>query len=315
VANEIKLEIYSFGVREIRSTEFLELDNFLGSNNFMNFFKDFIKQFENNITIDSKQKKSIQFLSSSLKIESSSRMISGLIESGDYGIESKIVDAKTSQKKYVKKIGDLDIKPFYFLLHIPKGKTKGFIVLQRLGHFGINTIFTQTLNTFFKSKYGNCMLDLGAFVSKSLAKEFLNNGGIKEFSLRRYDLPSDIADKIGLKDYKEDVLSIEFKIVAKQGSVLNFNNKVKAFLNNPNGAFFEVESLKKIGFDGNNKSSMKVSLGNNTRTIDLSDTLQIRPYYDINDEVKKDSKNGHPILTSIDKIAKDHLKDLLNEIE
>ena len=35
----------------------------------------------------------------------------------------------------------------------------------------------------------------------------------------------------------------------------------------------------------------------------------------MNDEVKKDSKNGHPILTSIDKIAKDHLKDLLNEIE
>ena len=314
MANEVKLEIYSFGVREIRSTEFLELDNFLSNNNFIEFFKDFIKSFETNITIDNKNKKSLQFVGNSIKIESKARLISGIIESGDYGIESKIVDANTKQKKYTKKISDLDIKPFYFLLHIPKNTRKGFIVLQRLGHFGINTIFTHSLSTYFRTKFENCILDIGAFVSKSLAKDYINNGGIKEFSLIRYDLPSDIADKIGLTDYKEDILSIEFKIVAKQGSFLNLNNKVKKFINNPNGAFFEVDGLKKIGFDGNNKSSMKVSLGNNIRTIDLSDTLQIRPYYDIDTEVEKDPKNGHPILTSIDKIAKDHLKDILTEI-
>ena len=58
---------------------------------------------------------------------------------------------------------------------------------------------------------------------------------------------------------------------------------------------------------------MVVSLGRNKRTVDLSDTANIRPYYDINNEVNKDS-SGHPVFDSIDTIAKSLMSDIQTEL-
>lgn len=314
MANEIRLEIYTFSIRQKREKEALNLDSFSGGTDCLIFFKDYIASFEKKLFINDKQKKSIQFDGSFLKINTSKRIISGVIESGDYGIESKIVDKNTQKQKFTKLVDDLDIKPFYFLLYFPKNSKYGFIILQRLGVFGINSIFSNHLSTFFKTKYDDLIIDFAPFVSKKLAKAFIEKGSIKELSLRRYNLPEDVADKLGILEYHEDILSIELKITAKPKRSISINNKVKKFINNPNGAFFDVQELKRIGFDGENNSKIKVMLGKNTRTIDLSDTGQIRPYYDIHDEVEK-QKNGHPKFSSIDEIAKSYLEDLLNEIQ
>ena len=66
--------------------------------------------------------------------------------------------------------------------------------------------------------------------------------------------------------------------------------------------------------DGEHEEKIKVKLGGNTRTIDLSDTLAIKPYFDIEEEVEKDARTGHPIFASIDEIAKQYVKDISKEI-
>ena len=313
MANEIKLEIYTFGIRGKRENEYIKLDSLSEDVDFMTFFKEYISSFEKILLVNDKQKKSIQFDGKNIKFNSGKRLISGVIESGDYGVESKIVNKDTKKQKFTKLADDLDIKPFYFLLYIPANKTKGIIILQRLGIYGINSVFTSHLDSFFKSKFDGLVLDFAPFVSKSLAKSFIDKGSIRELILRRYNLPSDVIDKLGLTQFHEDILSIELKISSKPNHAINLNKRVKKFINEPNAAFFDVPELKRIGFDGENESKIKVTMGKNTRTIDLSDTGQIRPYYDIHDEVKK-KPNGHPEFTSIDLIAKSHLNDLLSEI-
>ena len=126
-------------------------------------------------------------------------------------------------------------------------------------------------------------------------------------------MPSDVVEKLGLHNNSEDLLSIELKITSKPRRFFHLNEKVKSFIKNPNVALFDIKELKNLGFDGNHKTSIKVKMNGNSRTIDLSETGQIRPYYDIDSEVKKD-EGGHPIFESINSVAKELVNDLYNEL-
>jgi hypothetical protein len=311
MANEIRLEVYTFRVRRKYDKEYINLDTLTGRSDFLGFFNDYCSSLVAEMFVNTNQKKSIQF-DKNFKVNSKLRVISGIISSGEYGIQSDIVDRHTTKKKFTKTVDDLDVKPFYFLLFAPIKTDVGFIILQRIGVYGIHTIFTSHLIKFFGERFNGLIIDFAPFLSKQLARIFVQDGGIRELKFRSYNLPKDIADKLDTT-LNEKVQSIELKITAKQNNFFNINNKALKFFNNKNAGFFDTPLLQQLGFNEEKQSKIKVVLGDNTRTIDLSDTGQIRPYFDIEDEVKKNS-NGHPEFQSIDKIAKAYLKDLIPEI-
>jgi len=276
-------------------------------------FLSFIQKNDKELVLDDEQKRSLQFSATNLNISKSERTLSGIIESGDYGLESEIKDTLTGKKKYLKKTTDTDIKPFYFLMKIPKKKNTAIIMLQRIGIYGIHTLFKNHFERFLKDIFDDIKIELSVLVSQELAKKFIDQGNIKEISLRRYNLPADIISKLGFNISPNDLLSVEFKLVSKPHKWFNLRNKVKSFISNPDGRFFDVNELNGLGFNNDSKTKLKISLNGTYRTIDLSDTGEIRPYYDINDEVKK-MPNGHPQFRSIDDIAKNFLKDFEDEV-
>lgn len=158
------------------------------------------------------------------------------------------------------------------------------------------------------------MIDFDPHISKDLAKNFIEHGGIKEIVLTKYNLPADRAERLGLSQYEEDILSLEIRVKARRNSFFKgINTSLKKFVNDPNTQFFNTKELRNIGFDGTHKISVVSSFNGSRRTIDLAETGQIRPYYDISGDVHVD-KSGHPVFESIDKIANEMLKEFLNEI-
>lgn len=308
MANEIKLEVYTLKIREKGNKKgHLPLENFEGSKDFLNFFQEYIDSFDKELELNEKKKKSLKLASDTLVFNTNKRTISGIIESGDYGYTSTGVNINTGQKSYERNVDDTEIKPFYFLLYMPKNKGKGFIILQRLGVFGIHGIFKKHLNNFFKKHYPDLKLDIDQFLSKELAKKFVTKGDINEVTLIKNKIPADIASKIDLEGYEEQIKTLEFKVKANQK--LPINDKAAKFMNDPNASFFEIEALENIGFDGEHKIKVKSKYNNNTRTIDLSETGKIRPYYDIDNDIEKKA-DGHPKFSSIDKVAKELITEL-----
>jgi hypothetical protein len=311
MAFEINLEVYTFQVRNKRDKDFFyTLDNFLEKEDIIPFFKDFLGYYSK-MTVSERQQKSIQF-TDKIRITSDQRIISGVLESGDYGVESKITD-KEGNAKYIKKADELDIKPFYYLIWVPNGSNIGIFITQRLGIFGIHGIFTSHFAGFFKEKYPDLMVDFNAYVSKEIARKFIEGGGIREIILRRFTLPSDIADKFDLNFDTTKIKSIELRILAENKTYFGINDRAKRFLDDENARLFTFKELEEIGFDGNHRELIKVKLGKNTRTIDLSQTAQLRPYFDIDSDVER-QENGHPVFESIDRIARDLVVDLQEEI-
>lgn len=310
MANETKLEVYTLKVREKGNKKsFLPPENFFGQNDFLNFFQDYIKSFDQQLELNEAQKKSLKLDSDTLSFNASERTISGIIESGDYGYTGTGFNIITGKKSYDRTVDDTEIKPFYFLMYMPKGKGMGFVILQRIGVYGIHSVFKRHLYSFFESRFANLKLDLDQFVSKELARAFVERGNIKEVTLIKNNLPADIAEKIDMKGYSKEIKSLELKIKAK--SRLDINDKAAKFMNGSNAAFFEVEALKNLGFDGEHKIKVRSSFNGNTRTIDLTETGQIRPYYDIDNDISK-SADGHPVFESIDSVAKELIKELIS---
>lgn len=313
MAHEIKLEVYTFKIRQKNHKEYWSFfDTFAVKKSVTKFMTDFIK-YNDKLSVDETKQKSMQFQSETLKTNSDKGIYSGIIESGDYGTESILVNRKSKKKVYTKKKDDLDIKPFYYLIWVPKDKNVGFVMLQRTGIFGINSVFTNSFRDYIESKIDSLMVEFEPFVSKQLAQTYLRKGSLKEISLKRYNLPADVVDQLGLKEYTEEILSVEIKIKSRKNG-FSFRDKVGKFIDDKDGKFFSVSSLKPLGMDGEHEERVRVKLGNNTRVIDLSDTLEIRPYFDIDKEVKKDLESGHPTFASIDAIAKQYVSDIEKEI-
>ncbi len=299
---EVRLEAYTFKITEsINPTKvsatLKDLDNFFQGADFWTFFTEYVNHLDL-LERNDNQKKVIKLKEDSITYQSDKRIISGIFESGAYGFESDIRDSKTNESKYKKQIDDAEILPFYFLVYIPKGLDIGIILLQRFGVNGIHRIFTSTFYDFFRSKYSALHIYYETFLSKELLDALLNKGQIKEMILRRYDLPTDKADKYNLKGMKNELLSMEYKLKSKKSTFFS-KDQLKTFVKNKNKVFFSSPSD-----DAKNKISIVMIQDNTKRTIDLSDTGKLRPYYYVNEkEVVKDT-SGHPNFVSLDKYAK-----------
>lgn len=309
MANDIKLEAYSFGIRKRQSDDYLPLSHLFNGESFIKFFQDYLKFIETGIQKDSY--KALTLENNSLDISMQANTISGVFRSGQYGYEGDIVNLDNGMIDFVKTKQHSELLPFYFLIYIPNRK-RGILLLQRFGIFGIQTIFRLTIQKYLASLQEDLIIDFFPVVSQELAETFVNDGKIRELSFRKYNLPPDIIDRLGMSDYDEDILSIELRITAKRKHYFSgMNRKIKSFVNDKNSKFFAIPELRNLGFDGNHQIKVKSSLNGNNRTIDLSDTGQIRPYYDISD-VKRNAK-GHPDFNHINNTAKELLQELLHE--
>jgi hypothetical protein len=263
----------------------------------------------------SSQKRAIRLQNNSVKQNTKNRTIRGIFESGAYGFESSILNNSTQKVVHIKKKDETEVLPFYFLTYVPENSNVGLLFLQRFGVFGVNTVFHSSFKSFFESKFQDYIVDFNPFVSKELAEEFLSSGNIKEIVLRRMNLPTDLSDKLNMTEYHDAIQSIEIRIKSTRKKFFGgINKRVKSFLKDSNAKFFDIPELRNIGFDGAHQISVVSKSSGNTRTIDLSDTGNIRPYYDVNNDVKIDSK-GYPTFNSIDDVALSLLEDFIPEIK
>lgn len=312
MANEIKLEVYTFRIKEInkeKKEENYEQLNSIGGLDFYDIFSKYLK-FLDTLDVDDVLKKAIQLKSASLHFAKGKRQIRGIFESGGFGIESDIYNLKSNKHKITKAEDDVEIMPFYFLFHIPDNRNIGICIIERIGIYGISTILKNSLSKFLRDTT-NYIIEFSPLISKDLAKAFVNDGGVKEIILRRYALPNDKADILTMKEYREQILSVELRIKAK-GIFQGFNKRINKYLLSPNAKFFDVKQLREIGFDDSSLISVKSELDGTTRTVDLSQTMQIRPYYLIDEKVKK--TKGHPTFGSIDAEANELLNTLIKEV-
>ena len=179
-------------------------------------FKEFVANFTN-FSNDEKMMKMFSIDSNSIKTFNRSEYmtISGLIESGSYGIESEITNTKSKRVVYKKTIEDADVKKFQFLFYIPKSNkekaVKGIIIFESIGTFGVKTITTQKMKDFFSEKY-DLTLETRSVSMTLMLEKLLKEQKLNKITLIKDKVSKDPVDNMFISVGKEETSYITPKL-------------------------------------------------------------------------------------------------------
>jgi hypothetical protein len=292
----ISLACYSIKIRERYNSDSEVISNFGGGQDLFDFCLNLLTDLKKKTSND----KQFQHVVRVKKLTDERRQIFGIIQTGDYGQESELLDVDTEKVAYERRTNHANMLPFYFLFDLPSGSNTGILLLQRMGMFGIRKMLFRVLSDKFESQHGDFTIRLDPLVDEKEIAKF-QKGKVESIRFISFDIPSDITDGFD-SGHTEHVGRAELIIRAKRGGFLPVSRMLRKFF----AGGVEIPQL--IALDETNFKYQDVKVrsrvGRSIRTVDLRNLSKLRSYYDITDEVAVD-RSGHPKFTSIHEIAED----------
>jgi len=281
------LACYTLRVRKRGEKTYLDASKFTEQGDLNIVLETYLKRWTNYNSDDNKKQ-----VINLKKIQRTSAFCDGIIETGQWGYESTLLDIAQKKVTHKRKTTEAEMLPFFFLYGFQKGKKEGLLILERFGAIGIRKLLSDFLNDEFQKQFPDFLLDINPLVVEEVAKEYLEKGQIIRLSFVSHKIPKDIADMVA-KGSEEEISSTELVIHAKRRCALPFNSQLIKLLGGKKSVF----ELKSFDYD-----SVRVKVRNNgsTRTIDMENLARLRSYFNIEDGVKKD-KSGHPEFESIER--------------
>lgn len=106
------------------------------------------------------------------RLARANRQIYGIIETGEYGIESELVDVQTSRLAHRRQTTEADMMPFYFLIDIPEGVDEGILLIQRSGTFGIRKLLHGVMAPNFHLQFPELKLRFSPLVEAAELEKY-----------------------------------------------------------------------------------------------------------------------------------------------
>ena len=234
------------------------------------------------------------------------------IESGNYGSSSDIFDGKTKSLKYKKMASDIDIRPFYLMVIIPKDNQnvviqKGMFIFQNVGQYGIKTITTNLMQDFFSSKY-RITLKCNTISPSLFIKKVLKKDNIKKIAMIKNRKSSDIADNqsIGYGKEVREISNLNFLPHTWKQII----DKI-LYVSQGKDNLFEFEQKK---YDN---LKIEINFGGRSRIINIHNLENVSIIESITDDIKM--PDGHPnkdlLINYLKKVAAEYLDEMVLTID
>jgi len=308
--SNFSLTPYTIRLRQKRSSEYLNLSDLPDVHvDILGIFYEYLNSVLPKLPIDATAKEH-------LKVEFANkkhRTITGRFKGGVKGYGAELRDVNLDSLSYERKLSDAEFVPYYFLIRIPTKTEKGILVLQKFRNLGIRNLFASQFQTYLRSKIGdNYILEISPLIPAELIKKYLQ-GRIVKLRLIKQGFPKDIFDvaEDAMPDDEEFNGDCEVVISARRnGSIPGrfrrlISQKLDHFLESNNASVGSLIEVKNFDY---NTIKIKVRVGDNYRTVNISDLNKIKYSEDISG-LDKDL-SGHPKFDIIDDRAKEFLADL-----
>lgn len=236
--------------------------------------------------------------------QESYNVLFGRVKTGEYGIESELVDINTG-KVTNKSINQADMMPFGFCIAVPAGQiNSAVVILQTMGVYGMKMSLQKHLQ--------KCMTDISPefqMIMRSIApKEYIDRyfyGGIlNKIRMIRYDIPQDQSNRMGInygvKQTKEE------RIIHKPVGFMERKKKIIQEWFAGQKSYTEIIEVEGFEYDD---LKLEFSLGNTNKTFDLRELSSLVVNEDITSKVQQ--AGGHPVYQSLKEIMKETAENYL----
>lgn len=313
------IEVFTYSIREKRAKEKYSFADGIDLYELMK--GDFINYVHNSQTGDMPaEKRTIRIPEANGKFpfwgfNDQYRSVYGIIETGLYGKKIEVVN-KDNPTAPLFKASDMNaavIKPFFFLLKIPKSGDVGYMIFERTDNESIASLFVTIFQAYLKQKItdketNGFMIDRENYITKEYVSA-LKNGKLKSMTFRLRKVPKDKADLYMMKELGVDT-SISMTVNFHGGIT---NSKLTKAIMDDKKLFTTTDGLigDLIASDRSVVTDTKINGLLKERTIYLDDTNNslIRPYYIV--EITN-GDNGYPsydsIKNSVFKFVRDNLE-------
>lgn len=188
-------------------------------NSFCNYIHRNIKSYTDNTG-----NKRTFALDSLQRFDDIERSIYGYFDSALTGDKLKIKDGETNHLKLDVDLKDLQSRNFFFMFYIPKGKTYGYLIVQKKSNHGVKNILEKTFNDFLLlSGYNEYKFSLEYAQNLNQLSEMLTQGELKEINLIKNKIKSSFESQVLDLDGIDSEGNFERKIrFTKRSNVSNY---------------------------------------------------------------------------------------------
>ena len=274
-------------------------------------FESFFRAHENMATDDiRKQTFSCRYEDTFTCETAAFKMIYTKIQSGIYGTSSEIYDADTKKVKLKKSARDIDVRPFYLFVVLPKDTEdlkvqKGMLIFQNVGQFGVKTITTELMQSYFSSQYGMTI------VCKTIAPDLFIKKVIRKDNIKKLVMIKNVksADDTDTgRGYGKEVREI---------GDLRFSDTLWSKIHNKiqwvAGGKYNLFEFEQQTYD---TLKVVVDIGGRDRKIDLHNLDNLSIIEAIPDEIRM--ADGHPdeqmLIQHFTKVADEYLDEMVLRI-
>ena len=258
-----------------------------------------------NYSVNARNQKLLRVLQSGLQ----NRTIGGVVETGEYGYEAELYDVEADAVSYQRTANDAEMVPFYFLVYLPTQRDEGVLILQRRAQYGIRTVFLQDFTQYFKEFDSTIQVEINPLVPQNLIDQYLQDGRLTKVRFIRFAIPTDVADAFEGGGHIEESGHTELVVSAGRNQRLPLLGRIRDVVNRRR----DVNEMIELHDFGYETVKVELEVAGSRKTVDLSNVMKLRAYYDITSELEVGT-NGHPVFTSIDGIARDLMGRLLDTL-
>lgn len=230
------------------------------------------------------------------------KYIYGRIKTGDYGIESEIVDTETGETRYQMRDHEARVMPFDFMIATPTDvNDQALVVLETQGIYGIKTQLEYALKSYLQ-KLNPCLaLSFGKVIPKAYFNKYIDTGELKKIKLYRYNIPNNMVNAYYITP--SDKRKVEERIISSPaGFSPELLKKVKECLA-AQRAYYEIIEIPEFEIDD---LKLEFKLGKRTKTMSIKNIEQLVLTEDISEEVE--TKGGNPTKESMKKVMLDNVE-------
>ena len=217
----------------------------------------------------------------------------GRVKTGEYGIESELVNQTTGNLSYNRTTDDADVMPFGFAILIPDGSiNNAIIVIQSIGIYGMKKVLEGKIIQCIKDINNEYRFEMGVILPKVVLDRYFEHGTLQKIRLIRYSIPNDLSERYGLNCGVNEF--IEERVIRKPQGFLENKKKELHEWRNGERRYDAVIQLDDFEHDD---LKMEFSFGRNSKTISLKNIDNLQMCEDITDLVR--SIGGHPEFSSL----------------
>lgn len=296
---------YHLKLRKKYSKDSETLSNFNGNQDFFSLVTSKLTSLVNQSVTDAKTQQVCRI--KTINSDPTERLIWGTVERGEYGQESKVIDAATSAETVFEKTKALLI-PSYFMFSLPSTDT-GILLFSKFKNVSGRQFMMDQLHASLGQHNENFKLQISQLMPLDQIRQLLESGVVKRLKFIKFSVSSDIADVFqasGANEVEgEEIVSLTIK---SSSASTNIARKICGLL--PSADTFNVKQLYAIPDFQYDDVRVEILINGKPKTIDLGQIVKVRSNFDVSNEAEIGS-DGYPTSDSLHASGKTLLADLI----